>query len=143
MDTFLLWAHPVMQVVAALTGFWAMWQGVKRFAMQMGRKAIFPWKSHVRLGSVALVLWSLGALGFYVTHTVFGMTHITDLHAELAWPIVALSVFGLVSGYIMNKHKKRRKVLPMLHGLVNVLLVVLVFIECWTGYEMMGQFISL
>ena len=143
MNQTLIWLHPLMQVVAAIIGLWALWQGWKRFSMTRGKRVIFPWKQHVRLGSVGLVLWTLGALGFYVTHSLFGSTHMTGLHATLAWFIIILSLFGLVTGYVMNKWKIKRFWLPLLHGGVNVFLVVLVLVECWTGYELLGPFLML
>lgn len=141
MSETLLWLHPVMQTLAALLGVWAMWQGWKRVQMQRGIKVIFPWKQHVRWGTVALLLWTLGALGFYVTHDLFGSTHITGLHAQLAWPVIALSIFGLVTGYIMNKYKRKRKYLPILHGVGNVVLLILVGAELWTGVSLLETFV--
>ncbi|MDR2573820.1 MAG: hypothetical protein LBC94_05680 [Desulfovibrio sp.] len=136
----LMWTHPPLQGVAALIGVVAMWQGWKRVAMQLGRKVIFPWKQHVRMGTWSLLLWTLGALGFYVTHDIFGSTHITGLHAVLAWPVIFLSVFGLVSGYVMDRHKKKRKWLPIAHGVGNVILLGLVLVECVTGCALISSF---
>ena len=127
MSDILLWMHPLMQVCAAVLGVWAMWQGLKRVAMLLGKKTLFPWKQHVKLGTLALVLWILGALGFYVTLDLFGSTHITGLHAELAWPI-------------MNRYKKKRKILPLIHGTINVLLIILVAVECYTGVQVWKDF---
>ena len=77
MDQTLLWLHPVMQVFALLLGIFAMWQGMQRVAMNhFKKKIIFQWKSHVRWGSLVMILWIAGAFGFYVTHAVFGETHI-------------------------------------------------------------------
>lgn len=53
--------------------------GAEAVAMLLGKKTLFPWKQHVKLGTLALVLWILGALGFYVTLDLFGSTHITGL----------------------------------------------------------------
>lgn len=141
MSDILLWFHPLMQTFAAALGMWAMWQGWKRFQMQRGVKILFPWKQHVRLGAAALILWTLGALGFYVTHDLFGSTHITGLHAQLAWPIIALSLFGLATGYIMDKYKRKRTVLPLVHGVANVVLLVLVVIELFTGVGLLETFL--
>jgi len=141
MNSFLLWSHPVIQIIAMLIGIFAIVQGAKRFAMQHGKKCLFPWKQHVKLGSAALILWIFGATGFYVTHTVFEVTHITGIHAYLAWVIVILSVFGLISGYVMNKIKKRRKVLPAVHGAANVILLILILIECYKGIWLMRDFL--
>ena len=141
METVILWIHPVTQVVAAAMGLVALWQGWKRVQMLRGVKVIFPWKQHVRWGTWALLLWTSGALGFYVTHTVFGDTHITGLHAELAWPIIGLSLFGLITGYIMDKYKKKRFWLSGAHGLANLALVALVVLECITGVDLYKTFL--
>ncbi len=145
MSEVLLWLHPLMQVCAAVLGVWAMWQGLKRVAMLLGKKTLFPWKQHVRLGTVALVLWILGALGFFVTLDLFGSTHITGLLAELAWPIIGLAVLGLITGYIMNRYKKKRKILPLIHGAINVLLIILVavpvnsVVQLWIDFSLVGN----
>lgn len=141
MTDVLLWLHPLMQICAAVLGVWAMWQGFKRAQMLYGKKKVlFPWKQHVRLGTWALVLWILGALGFYVTLDLFGSTHITGLHAELAWPIIGLSFLGLITGYVMNRYKKKRTVLPIVHGVLNVILLILVAVECYTGVGVWENF---
>ncbi|MFR4119325.1 MAG: hypothetical protein ACLT2T_11195 [Bilophila wadsworthia] len=44
MSDILLWMHPLMQACAAVLGVWAMWQGLKRVAMLLGKKTLFPWK---------------------------------------------------------------------------------------------------
>lgn len=136
----LIWFHPLMQVFAAVLGIWAMFQGIQRIRMLMGVKLIFPWKKHVKLGTLALSLWILGALGFYVTLDLFGETHITGLHAELAWPVVGLSFLGLITGYIMDKYKKKRKILPLIHGICNIILIILVFVLFYTGIELWETF---
>lgn len=140
MSGFLLWMHPVMQTVAAVLGLWAMWQGLLRVRMLRGEKVLFPWKKHVKWGMLALSLWLLGALGFYVTHSLFGETHITGTHAILAWPIMGLTLLGLGTGYVMNRWKRKRFWLPMAHGCLNVLLLALVAVECWTGVGLWDTF---
>ena len=135
MDQFLLWVHPVVQAIALLPGLLALCQGIQRVAMNHFKmRLVFPWKAHVRWGSVAMLLWIAGAFGFYVTHEVFGETHITGIHAELAVWIIALCVVGLLSGIVMDKKKKRRFWLPVIHGFLNGLLIVLVLYECYTDY---------
>lgn len=140
MSEILLWLHPLMQIFAALLGVWALYQGIQRIRMNRGVKLIFPWKQHVKLGTYALALWLLGALGFYVTHDLFGETHITGTHAVLAWPVMALALFGLLTGFIMDKHKKRRSVLPWVHGIANIVLIILVAVLCYTGIELWDTF---
>ena len=141
MNTFLMWLHPLVQSCAALLGFLALWQGIKRVKMLLGKKIIFPWKQHVKLGTWCLWLWIFGAVGFYTTHSVFGYAHITGLHAYLAWPTIALALGGLATGYKMDRVKKKRKWLPILHGVGNSLLICLVLVECWTGIKLCLQFL--
>lgn len=141
MNTLLLWSHPVMQFIAVLTGLFALRQGFKRFAMLRGKKVIFPWKKHVKLGSITLLLWILGLTGFGITFAVFEAINITGAHACLAIAIVVLSIFGLVTGFVMNKYKKRRKVLPMIHGISNIVLVILILIQCYLGIGLMREFL--
>jgi hypothetical protein len=142
MNTFLLWFHPVMQVAAVFAGLWAVRQGITRIRMTLlGAKIIFPWRQHVRIGSLALILWTLGALAFYGTHAVFGYAHITGLHAWLAWPVMFLSLFGLLSGHVMDRRKKKRALLPIAHGIANGILICLVFAECVTGVMLCFQFL--
>ena len=137
----LAWIHPIMEAIATLLGIWAMWQGWQRVRMNRGIKVLFPWAQHVRIGIWAHILWICGGLGFYVTHSMFGMTHMTGTHAEVAWPVMGLSAFALVTGIIMNKYKKRRKVLPIIHGVANAILLALVFVECWTGIQLLPDFL--
>lgn len=47
---------------------------------------------------------------------------------------------GLITGYIMNRYKKKRKILPLIHGTINVLLIILVAVECYTGVQVWKDF---
>lgn len=139
-ESFLMYSHPIIQLFALSLGFLAMHQGYKRFAMKHGKKIIFPWKEHVKLGSYALILWIVAGLGFYVTHTIFGMTHITDMHAEVAWYVISLSVVALLTGFTMNKYKKKRKWMPAIHGITNIVLLILVVYEAYSGMHLFSTF---
>ena len=141
MNTFLLWMHSLVQTVAAVLGFLAMWQGIKRTQIMCGKKIIFPWKQHVKLGTWCLCQWILCAFVYYTARAVFGYVHITGLHIYLVWPIIALALLGLASGYVMDRYKKKRKWLPIFHGLSNSILICLVLLECWTGIKLCFHFL--
>lgn len=142
MDAALLWSHPVIQILALILGCFAMYQGWRRVQMNyMKKRVIFNWKSHVRWGTLCLCLWIFGAFGFYITLSIFGATHITGVHAELAWYILALCVAGLCTGIIMDRKKRKRFWLPIIHGIINVALLILVIWECWTGYGLCESFL--
>jgi uncharacterized membrane protein YozB (DUF420 family) len=136
-----LWSHPIIQIAAALLGVYAVMQGVRRFMFHFGKKRLFQWKRHVKFGTVALILWVLGSTGFYVTHTVFEVTHITGIHADIAWIIVGLSVFGLITGYVLNKTKNRYKKLAVIHGVFNMVLFVLILVNFYSGIHLMRSFL--
>lgn len=118
-----------------------MWQGLKRVAMLLGKKTLFPWKQHGKARDVGprfMDSWGARFLcdaGFVRQHP-----HYRDWHAELAWPIIGLAILGLITGYIMNRYKKKRKILPLIHGTINVLLIILVAVECYTGVQVWKDF---
>lgn len=139
--TFLMWFHPIVQFLALFIGLYALWQGWLRVRMTVfKKKVIFPWKSHVRMGTLAMILWMIGGLGFYTTHTIFGETHITEIHADVAWVIFALCAFGLINGAIMDKYKKQRHWLPVIHGVANTILVAIAIFECCNGISVLKNF---
>jgi len=81
-----------------------------------------------------LILWMIGAgVGGYVTNLLFSGTNVTAWHSEIASYIMILALFSLVTGFIMNKYKKKRKYLPILHGLSSIVLLVLVVYEAYSG----------
>ena len=142
MDQLFIWLHIFMQVSALVLGIIAMRQGVQRVSQShFKKKILFPWKQHVRWGRYAMLLWLAGALGFYVTHSMFGATHMTGSHANVAWGVMALCVGGLISGEMMDRKKKRRFWIPVIHGVLNVLLIILVFFELWTGLQLCPAFL--
>ena len=141
MNTFLLWSHPIIQVIAALLGVYAIVQGIRRFASQRGKKRLFQWKRHVKFGAITLVLWIFGSTGFYITHAVFEVTHVTGIHADIAWGIVGLSILGLVTGYVLNKAKGRYKKLAIVHGILNTVLFILMLINFYSGINLVRSFL--
>lgn len=135
---FLAYLHPVMQSLVFLLALLVMYQGSKRIGMQLGKKAIFPWKQHVKLGSYALILWIIGAsLGSAVTDLLFGSTNVTAWHSATASYVLGLAVFGLATGFVMNKYKKKRKYLPILHGVSNFILLILFVYVAYTGMSIL------
>ena len=141
MNTFLIWSHPIVQVVAVFLGAFAMAQGVKSFASRYGKKYLFQWKNHVKIGAIALVLWIFGLTGFCVMHIVFEATYVTGIHANIAWAIAGLSVFGLISGYILDKVKNQYRKLVLIHGICNTVLFVLVLINFYNGIGLARSFL--
>jgi hypothetical protein len=50
-------------------------------------------------------------------------------------------LFGLLSGYIMNKTRKKRSVLPLAHGINNLILTLLALTQMITGWGVIKLFV--
>lgn len=144
MDTrIIMWIHPVMQTAATIAGFAAMYWGFRRFQMlHLKQKVQFPWKSHVRWGTVALLLWAVGlGVGLLAAHTGWGSVLITQVHYMVAFAVAPLCVTAYATGYVMDKYKKKRTVLNVVHGLNNLLLCLLICIQVVTGVWVIKVFL--
>ena len=131
MDTrFIMWIHPLVQLIATVAGFTAMYWGVKRFQMvHLKQKVIFPWKNHVLWGSIALALWAIGlGLGLLFAHLGWGAILITDVHYMVAFAVAPLCVTAYSTVCILDRYKKKRTVLNVVHGVNNLLLCLCICI---------------
>jgi len=133
----MLWIHPFWQTAAILLGVYVFYLGWARFAsVTLGRRAPFLWKRHVALGKAALYAWIYGACvggaAAWVQWRAFG---VTGSHFRLGIAIVALALFGYWSGAHMDTHKKRRNLLPLIHGANNLLLLLLSLLSALTGIQ--------
>jgi hypothetical protein len=131
----MLWFHPLLQLVAIILSFYVLRLGIARFQSQhRHQRQPFAWKRHVRLGEVVLVVWLLGLIGGFILvrftwHAVF----ITGMHARIALLMLPLIIIGLVSGIYLDRYKKRRLVLPLIHGVNNLVLVLLAVAQIFYG----------
>jgi len=141
----MLWFHPVLQLAATLLGFYVLWLGLARFsAVHLGRKRPFPWKRHVRLGTAAVALWSLGLVGGLATTRLhWGEVGDTGAHYRAAMLLLPLLAFSLASGLVMDKRKKTRAVLPLLHAANNLLLLALAVYQAITGWGVIREYLFL
>lgn len=127
-------------MAAALGGLYTMWLGWCRFrCLHLGARMPFAWKLHVRLGSLVLLLWAVGPLlGLLMAHILWGGLFISGTHAWAGVVMAPLAVFGYATGYMLDKVKKRRVLLPLVHGTNNLLLVLLALWQCWTGWQLLS-----
>ncbi len=139
----IMWIHPFIQVVATLAGFVAMYWGVRRFQMvHLKQKVPFPWKQHVRLGSFALCIWTLGlGIGLLAAHQGWGSIMVTDIHYMVGFAVAPLCVTAYITGTIMDKRKKKRTVLNVVHGVNNLLLCLLICVQVVTGVWVIKVFL--
>lgn len=134
-DRFLMAIHPLFQFCAIIMACYAFFLGMQRARkLHFGRNVRFDWQRHVLLGRCALLVLSFGALGGAIM--VYRHWHrvlIAGLHAETALIIVTLALFGLVSGWQLNRRRRPRLLLTILHGLNNCALVLLALTQIISG----------
>jgi uncharacterized membrane protein YozB (DUF420 family) len=131
----MLWIHPIWQVSTIFLALYVFYLGWTRFsATTLGHTHPFQWKRHVALGKAAIYMWIYGALvglsAAWIKWHTFG---VTGAHFKLGMIIVILAIFGYWSGLHMDNHKKKRKVLPLIHGAGNVLLLLCALFSIGTG----------
>lgn len=139
----MLTIHPILQFAASLLALYVLLLGVARFRrLHLQHKVRFHWKRHVRLGTIALLLWLFGMLlGLVMVKMYWNGPLITGGHGKRSFLLLPLIIFGLLSGYHMNKHRKPRVLLPRLHGVCNLLLIILVFLHTFSGWQVYDAFV--
>ena len=139
----MFYIHPVMQFLATLLAVYVFVLGWPRLRVAFtGDRAYFAWQRHVRLGMIALIVLLAGMLGgAWITSHYWGGVGFTSWHYWIALAMTPLMLFGLISGLIMDRKRTRRKVLPIMHGLVNLAVLVLALLQIWTGVHVLRIFV--
>lgn len=138
-----LWIHPVIQTVATVLGLYVLWLGWARFqAAFLGRKRMFLWKRHVALGKIVTALWTVGlAEGLWATHKAWMTMFITGGHYRAGLAMIPFLVFAWASGWLMDKHKRRRKALPLAHAVNGAVLAALALYQAWSGLAVLRGYV--
>jgi hypothetical protein len=131
----MLWIHPLLELMTILLGCYVLYLGWARLASTvLGQDKLFLWKRHVFLGKIAIYMWIFGAFvgaaAAWVNWRTFG---VTGIHFSLGVAIVIIGVFGYWSGHFMDAYKKKRTVLPLIHGAGNFILCLLTFLLIGSG----------
>lgn len=139
----MLWLHPLAEVANLLCGIYVLYLGWQRFAFaHLKRKTMFLWKRHVLLGTVVMAVWVGGmAWGLGMAWQNWGAVFVTGLHYQGALAMLPFIAFGYLSGYVMHKHKAKRKVLPLAHAANNLLLVLMTVMQLSTGALVVKDFL--
>ena len=143
MFKLLLWIHPLFQGAVTLLALYVGYMGLIRFrANHLGHKLVFPWKNHVRLGTLVYVLWTLGLLGGLTMTTIFWKgPFVVDDHYGPAMIMLGFMLTGYLTGRYMDRHKAKRPLLPLVHGLVNLVVLVQALDLAFTGAGMVWDFL--
>ena len=131
----MLLIHPVLQAIATLLGLYALWLGWARVrSLHLGQKTVFARPRHILMGKIALVLWLLGLIGGLVVVRLFmGGWLVSGLHGPMGLACLPFIAFGLASGIYLERRPAARRVLPLLHGLNNLILLLLALWQAISG----------
>jgi len=66
---------------------------------------------------------------------------ITGTHGKVALIMAPLIIFGLYSGLYLHRIKKKRKLLPIIHGLNNLVVPILALTQIVTGWGIYNTFV--
>jgi hypothetical protein len=139
----MLLIHPLMQLMATALVLVVMHHGIQRFRFQhLKQKAAFPWKRHVYLGTCVIAIWSAGFMGgLMVVRNYWYAVFITGVHGKVGAAMLPFMLIGIVSGWIMHSRKRRRRILPLIHGVNNLVLVLLALLQLYSGWQVLNAFV--
>jgi hypothetical protein len=132
--TFILSIHPLGQLVAILIAFYAGFLGLRRMQSLHFRKNYrFHRVRHVIFGSSGLIFMLGGMVAGYIMVNRYLLLPDTRLHVAIAKIILLLGVFGLSTGFFLYLMPGKRRVLPLIHGINNLLILALALGQIVTG----------
>ncbi len=137
--------HPILQFVGLVCAIYVWYLGIQRFRMQQpgSKKIRFQWKRHVRFGLLAAAVWLIGTgVALYVVKTSWHTFFVTGPHGKLGLIIIFFILFAIGSGLYMDRRKKKRKLLPLVHGIANTVMLLLALIQLYTGIGVYQTFVS-
>ena len=127
--------HPIVQCFAMLFALYVFFVGLQRFrVLHLNHKVVFHWRRHVVLGEIALgVLLAGMAGGIFVVYITWHGLFITGIHGMVALFMVPFIIFGFITGLYMNHTKRKRKILPFIHGLNNLVVLIMAVSQIISG----------
>ena len=94
------------------------------------------------LGETTLgVLLAGMAGGIAVVYNTWHGLFITGIHGKVALAMAPFIIFGLVSGLYMNHKKRKRRILPFVHGLNNLVVLIMAIGQIISGVWVYRAFV--
>ena len=135
--------HPTFQFAGIVIALYVMKLGVSRFQMvHLKQKTRFNWKQHVRFGIAATTIWLIGIFGglYTVKTSWYGML-ITGSHAKIGLLMIPFILFAVGSGLYMDRKKRKRIALPLIHAICNTVMLFLALTQIYTGIEVYRTYV--
>ncbi|MEA3438494.1 MAG: DUF4079 domain-containing protein [Thermodesulfobacteriota bacterium] len=135
--------HPIFESVGILIALYVMKLGISRFRMvHLKRKTRFNWKGHVRFGIITTTIWLIGLFGgLYIVKTSWYGLFITGLHAKIGLLMIPFILFAIGSGLYMDRKKKKRTTLPLIHAIFNTVMLFLALLQIYTGIDVYRTYV--
>ncbi|MFO7726811.1 MAG: DUF4079 domain-containing protein [Desulfonatronovibrio sp.] len=139
----MLWLHPVIQLLAIITAFYLLYLAWPRFkALHLGKPGKFEWKKHAFRGRIIIIVLLGGfVLGRVAVQSEWGVSPVFQNHNQAAMIMVPFLIIAYLTGSIMDRKKKKRFWLPVLHGINNLTLLGLGLYQAYTGYLIVKDFV--
>jgi hypothetical protein len=132
--TFILSIHPMAQFAAILFAFYAAYLGLQRVrSLHFNRSARFLRERHAITGAIGLVSMLGGTAAGFIMVNRYLLSPDLGLHVTVAMIMLPLGLFGIFSGLFLYLNPKKRGVLPAIHGINNLVILVLALVQIITG----------
>ena len=139
----MLLIHPILQFLSTLIAIYVLFLGINRFRfLHLHQKAIFNWKRHVFIGTTSLILLIAGLFGgMTIVYLYWHSLLMTGVHGFTALIMLPLMLFGLISGHFMNRIKKKRTIFPLIHGINNLIVIILAAWQIASGWRVYTTYV--
>lgn len=139
----MLFIHPIIQLFSLLLGAYTLYLGLQRtLSLHFSMKVPFHWRRHVIIGTMALLMLAAGmAGGMGIVYGYWRGFLITGAHGRIALAAIPFILLGLGTGVYMSRVKKGRRVLPLIHGINNLILMILGIAQIVTGWSVYVNFV--
>lgn len=143
MSPIVFWIHPVLQLVATALAAYALYLAWPRVLRNhFGQRTSFAWVAHVKWGKFAHILWMLGLVGGTVlVARYWGGSGATGDHYWIGQLIMPCIAGGYITGAIMDRDKKPRPYMPLVHGVFNIFAFVIAIVQIFTGIGVVREFL--
>ena len=131
----MVFIHPILIVLAILSGVYTGYLGWKRFRFRRGQgsSSDFPWQRHIQWGKrFYILLWTGSLIGFGVLFYLKGTLLTSGFHAYLAILILLLFSIGIALGGKLSKGNGTNR-LASIHMVINYSTFFFVLIQIVLG----------
>ena len=138
MQKLLLSIHPFLQGLGILLAFYGAILGLNRVrSLHFNQRAvIFHRKRHALIGAISLFML-LGGMGggFYIAKLAWEGMVVINWHKNLALLILPFLGIGIGTGLFLYFKLGKRKILPAIHGINNLILLILLLAQAYSGFH--------